>query len=52
MDGCLGHGGFRLPRPEVYTPVELAIMDDRRKVQLNIFIKRFCLKLYKKSIFV
>ncbi|RUS92233.1 hypothetical protein EGW08_000086 [Elysia chlorotica] len=33
MDGCLGRTLFRLPRPEVYTPVELAIMDDKKKLE-------------------
>ncbi|CAL1533600.1 unnamed protein product [Lymnaea stagnalis] len=33
MDGCLGHRGFRLPRPEVYTPVELAVIDDQIKIE-------------------
>ncbi|XP_059162639.1 whirlin-like [Physella acuta] len=33
MDGCLGQKGFRLPRPEVYTPVELAHMDDQSKIE-------------------
>ncbi|BFZ20580.1 hypothetical protein BsWGS_23619 [Bradybaena similaris] len=33
MDGCLGQISFRLPRPEVYTPVELAIIHDMNKVE-------------------
>ncbi|KAH9489874.1 hypothetical protein Btru_051809 [Bulinus truncatus] len=33
MDGCLGHKGFRLPRPAVYTPVELAVIDDQIKIE-------------------
>lgn len=35
MDGCLELSTFHIPRPEVYTPLELAMMEEERKVHCS-----------------